>query len=74
MRKGQWEVAVAVLTGVASISEDILNSGDDSAGELGAIVSACFENGMNCALMRHCRKILKLKFLNSRFPASLKRI
>ena len=43
MRKGQWEVAVAVLTGVASISEDILNSGDDSAGELGAIVSACFE-------------------------------
>lgn len=43
MRKWQWEVAVAVLTGVASISEDILNSGDDSAGELGAIVSACFE-------------------------------
>ena len=43
MRKEQWEVAVAVLTGVASISEDILNSGDDSAGELGAIVSACFE-------------------------------
>lgn len=43
MRKGQWEVAIAVLTGVASISEDILNSGDDSAGELGAIVSACFE-------------------------------
>lgn len=31
MRKGQWEVAIAVLTGVASISEDILNSGDDSA-------------------------------------------
>ena len=43
MRKGQWEVAVAVLKGIASISEDILNSGDDSAGELGAIVSACFE-------------------------------
>ena len=43
MRKGQWEVAVAVLKGIASVSEDILNSGDDSAGELGAIVSACFE-------------------------------
>ena len=43
MEKGQWEVAVAVLTGIASVSEDILNSGDDSAGELGAIVSECFE-------------------------------
>lgn len=39
----QWEVAIAVLTGVASVSKDILNSGDDSAGELGAIVSYCFE-------------------------------
>ena len=43
IEKGQWEVAVAVLTGIASVSEDILNSGDDSAGELGAIVSECFE-------------------------------
>ena len=43
MDKGQWEVTVAVLTGIASVSEDILNSGDDSAGELGAIVSDCFE-------------------------------
>lgn len=43
IEKGQWEVAVAVLTGIASVSEDILNSGDDSAGELGAIVSDCFE-------------------------------
>jgi len=43
MENVQWEVAVAVLMGIASISEDILNSGDDSAGELGAIVSACFE-------------------------------
>ncbi len=40
---GLWEVATAVLTGVSSVSEDILNSGDDSAGELGAIVSECFE-------------------------------
>lgn len=43
MENGQWEVAMAVLTGIASISEDILNSGDDSAGELDAIVSDCFE-------------------------------
>lgn len=43
MIKGQWDVAIAVLTGIASVAEDILNSGDDSAGELGAIVSDCFE-------------------------------
>ena len=43
MEKGQWRVAMAVLTGIASVSEEILNSGDDSAGELGAIVSDCFE-------------------------------
>lgn len=43
LRKEQWEVAIAVLTGIASVAEDILNSGDDSAGELGAIVSDCFE-------------------------------
>lgn len=43
MERGQWGVAVAVLTGIASVSEDILNSGDDSAGELGAIVDECFE-------------------------------
>ena len=43
MEEGQWDVAVAVLTGIASVSEYIINSGDDSAGELGAIVSECFE-------------------------------
>ncbi|MDE5643306.1 MAG: hypothetical protein K2I56_07420, partial [Muribaculaceae bacterium] len=43
VERGQWDVAVAVLTGIASVSEDILNSGDDSAGELGAIVDECFE-------------------------------
>lgn len=43
IENGQWEVAVAVLTGIVSVSEDILNSGDDSAGELGAIVDECFE-------------------------------
>lgn len=43
MKKGNWDVAMAVLTGIASVAEDILNSGDDSAGELGAIVYDCFE-------------------------------
>lgn len=43
LRKKQWEVAIAVLTGIASVAEDIINSGDDSAGELGAIVNDCFE-------------------------------
>lgn len=43
MEKEHWDVAVAVLTGIASVAEDIINSGDDSAGELGAIVSDCFE-------------------------------
>lgn len=43
MKNRQWDVAVAVLTGMAAAGNDILNSGDDSAGELGAIVSECFE-------------------------------
>ncbi len=43
MEKCQWDVAMAVLTGIASVANEILNSGDDSAGELGAIVSECFE-------------------------------
>lgn len=43
MKNRQWDVAVAVLTGIAAAGDDILNSGDDSAGELGAIVSECFE-------------------------------
>lgn len=43
MKNRQWDVAVAVLTGIAVAGDDILNSGDDSAGELGAIVSECFE-------------------------------
>lgn len=34
---------MAVLTGIAAAGDDILNSGDDSAGELGAIVNDCFE-------------------------------
>lgn len=43
MKNRQWDVAVAVLTGMAAAGDDILNSGDDSAGELGAIVSEYFE-------------------------------
>lgn len=43
MENGQWETAVAVLTGISSVAEDIINSGDDSAGELGDIVNGCFE-------------------------------
>ena len=42
IKKGQWDVAIAVLTGIASVAEDIISSGDDSAGELGAIVDGCF--------------------------------
>ncbi len=43
MRNKQWGVAVAILTGIADCCEYIINSGDDSAGELGAIVSECLE-------------------------------
>lgn len=39
----QWDVAIAVLSGVAAAGDDILNSGDDSAGELGGIVDECFQ-------------------------------
>lgn len=39
----QWEVAVAVLDGVTAAGETIINCGDDSAGELGAIIGECFE-------------------------------
>lgn len=39
----QWDVAIAVLTGVAAASDDIINNGDDSDGELGAIVDECFK-------------------------------
>ncbi len=43
MNYQQWNVAVAILTGVADMAEKILNSGDDSAGELSGIVDYCFE-------------------------------
>lgn len=38
----RWEVAIAILEGVALAGEDILNCGDDSAGELSSIVEECF--------------------------------
>lgn len=47
MEKGDWEVAIAVLTGVASEAENIINSGDDSAGELGAIIYDGFEKWLD---------------------------
>lgn len=43
MANQQWEVAIAVLSGVAAAGDDIMNSGDDSAGELGGIVDECFQ-------------------------------
>lgn len=43
MSHQRWEVAIAILEGVATAGEDILNCGDDSAGELGGIVGECFE-------------------------------
>lgn len=43
MANHQWEVAIAVLSGVSAAGDDILNSGDDSTGELGGIIDECFE-------------------------------
>lgn len=42
MSNQRWEVAMAILEGVATAGEDIINCGDDSAGELGGIVEECF--------------------------------
>lgn len=42
MLNHQWGVAIAVLSGIAAAGEDIINSGDDSAGALGGIVDECF--------------------------------
>ncbi len=40
----QWDVAVAILTAVADMSENIIERSDDSGGELGFIVDTCFKN------------------------------
>lgn len=42
IRNQRWQVAIAILEGVALAGEDIINCGDDSAGELGSIVEECF--------------------------------
>ncbi|OKY85318.1 MAG: hypothetical protein BHV69_05770 [Bacteroidales bacterium 52_46] len=49
LKNKRWRVVLAILTGMADCSEDIINSGDDSAGELGAIVDVCFEEWMELA-------------------------
>lgn len=43
MSKHRWEIAMAILEGVAAVGEDIIYCGDDSAGELSGIVAECFE-------------------------------
>ncbi|MBR5147590.1 MAG: hypothetical protein IKV15_00115, partial [Bacteroidaceae bacterium] len=43
MSKQRWEVALAILEGVSYAGDDIINCGDDSAGELGSIIDECFE-------------------------------
>ena len=43
IQNDQWKVAIDILTGISNCCEDIINSGDDSAGELGAIVEECFD-------------------------------
>lgn len=42
MKKKRWRVALTILMGISACNEDIINSGDDSSGDLGAIVSECF--------------------------------
>ena len=39
----QWDVAVAVLSGISEVGEDVMDCGDDSGGELGGILGYCFE-------------------------------
>ena len=72
IEKGLWGVAMAVLTGIASVSEEILNSGDDSAGELGAIVSYCFDKWHELCANESVPKDLKAEIFElalSRFNA-----
>lgn len=42
MREHRWGVAIAILEGIAITGDDIINCGDDSAGELSGIVDECF--------------------------------
>ena len=43
MNNQRWKLALAILEGVSDAGEDIINCGDDSAGELGSIIEECFE-------------------------------
>lgn len=67
IKKQRWEVAVAILEGVAITGEDILNCGDDSAGELGGIVDECFAKW--CELCRE--KLLPPKIKSKIFELSI---
>lgn len=43
MSSQKWEVAIAILEGVAITGDDIMYCGDDSGGELSSIIDECFE-------------------------------
>lgn len=43
IEKGNYNVALAILIGTSNSAEEIINCGDDSAGELGTIIDECFE-------------------------------
>ena len=43
MENKKWDVVFALLSGFADSAEEILNCGDDSNGNLGSIISDCFE-------------------------------
>ncbi len=47
----RWNVAISILTGISDVAEDIINCGDDSAGNLGEIVDECFEKWLEIARM-----------------------
>lgn len=74
MEKEQWEVATAMLTGISSISEDILNSGDDSSGELEQLLTIALRNGMNSVMRRVFPKESNPKSLSLLLTGSMKKI
>lgn len=68
MDKGQWELAITILTGFANSCDDIINCGDDSAGELGALVADCLEGWH-----RFCRKEVPEEIRKEVFSISIAR-
>ena len=42
IKKQRWEVAIAILEGIATMGEEIVYCGDDSGAELSSIVDECF--------------------------------